>query len=99
MPANSSTPMTLIARLSALDCTNMLITIATRMPTTPMIRKVPKPDRSYLVVRSEEHTSELQSLMRISYDVFCLKINTSTQKHTTQHTAQLTDTTHTRQLY
>src|SRR3546814_6579371 len=25
--------------------------------------------------RSEEHTSELQSLMRISYDVFCLKNN------------------------
>src|SRR3546814_6835398 len=37
--------------------------------------------------RSEEHTSELQSLMRISYAVFCLKkkkkinIKTSTQKH------------------
>src|SRR3546814_5484552 len=30
------------------------------------------------VVRSEEHTSELQSLMRISYAVFCLK----TTKHT-----------------
>src|SRR3546814_5464921 len=30
--------------------------------------------------RSEEHTSELQSLMRISYDVFCLKKKTSTQK-------------------
>src|SRR3546814_9400657 len=31
-------------------------------------------------VRSEEHTSELQSLMRISYAVFCLKkqINTHT---------------------
>src|SRR3546814_10139002 len=28
---------------------------------------------SYHVVRSEEHTSELQSLMRISYAVFCLK--------------------------
>src|SRR3546814_1043407 len=28
--------------------------------------------------RSEEHTSELQSLMRISYAVFCLKINTTT---------------------
>src|SRR3546814_1727097 len=27
--------------------------------------------------RSEEHTSELQSLMRISYDVFCLKKNTN----------------------
>src|SRR3546814_6748684 len=25
------------------------------------------------LARSEEHTSELQSLMRISYDVFCLK--------------------------
>src|SRR3546814_7631111 len=30
--------------------------------------------RSWIdVVRSEEHTSELQSLMRISYAVFCLK--------------------------
>src|SRR3546814_1239435 len=29
--------------------------------------------------RSEEHTSELQSLMRISYDVFCLKKNKSTK--------------------
>src|SRR3546814_9674192 len=28
------------------------------------------------VERSEEHTSELQSLMRISYAVFCLKKNT-----------------------
>src|SRR3546814_8923447 len=27
----------------------------------------------YLQTRSEEHTSELQSLMRISYAVFCLK--------------------------
>src|SRR3546814_9305473 len=29
--------------------------------------------RPVLVARSEEHTSELQSLMRISYAVFCLK--------------------------
>src|SRR3546814_8575988 len=29
--------------------------------------------RSAPVIRSEEHTSELQSLMRISYAVFCLK--------------------------
>src|SRR3546814_3167382 len=29
--------------------------------------------RDMVVVRSEEHTSELQSLMRISYAVFCLK--------------------------
>src|SRR3546814_2959099 len=30
--------------------------------------------------RSEEHTSELQSLMRISYAVFCLKKKTSNQR-------------------
>src|SRR3546814_2088568 len=30
--------------------------------------------------RAEEHTSELQSLMRISYAVFCLKKNLSTRK-------------------
>src|SRR3546814_5191078 len=32
------------------------------------------------VARSEEHTSELQSLMRISYAVFCLKKKTKIQK-------------------
>src|SRR3546814_6855044 len=41
------------------------------------------PNRGFLVVagqqdRSEEHTSELQSLMRISYAVFCLKKKTTT---------------------
>src|SRR3546814_8794819 len=36
------------------------------------------------LVRSEEHTSELQSLMRISYAVFCLKKKTKHHKtHTT----------------
>src|SRR3546814_8138528 len=35
-----------------------------------------------LPFRSEEHTSELQSLMRISYAVFCLK---KTNNYTTQH--------------
>src|SRR3546814_6792773 len=34
-------------------------------------------------LRSEEHTSELQSLMRISYAVFCLK-----KKNKTQHKPQ-----------
>src|SRR3546814_1805906 len=33
-----------------------------------------------LVCRSEEHTSELQSLMRISYAVFCLKKKNKQQK-------------------
>src|SRR3546814_6034199 len=39
------------------------------------------------VKRSEEHTSELQSLMRISYAVFCLKKkNKNRQDITQQHT-------------
>src|SRR3546814_9697894 len=33
------------------------------------------------VERSEEHTSELQSLMRISYAVFCLKKKNQQHKH------------------
>src|SRR3546814_6506245 len=37
------------------------------------------------IERSEEHTSELQSLMRISYAVFCLKKKKTTQQHTTLH--------------
>src|SRR3546814_5921565 len=44
----------------------------------------------WLTNRSEEHTSELQSLMRISYAVFCLK-KKNTQEHTT--TLQLILTT------
>src|SRR3546814_3100102 len=32
-------------------------------------------------IRSEEHTSELQSLMRISYAVFCLKKKNNTNTH------------------
>src|SRR3546814_10439256 len=39
------------------------------------------------LVRSEEHTSELQSLMRISYAVFCLKKNNKqTRTAQTQNT-------------
>src|SRR3546814_8061025 len=33
--------------------------------------------RQEFTLRSEEHTSELQSLMRISYAVFCLKTKTN----------------------
>src|SRR3546814_2212493 len=38
-------------------------------------------------VRSEEHTSELQSIMRISYAVFCLKKKNTTNK--TYHSSPL----------
>src|SRR3546814_4933789 len=40
------------------------------------------------VVRSEEHTSELQSLMRISYAVFCLKKKKNTKKHNKKYTQE-----------
>src|SRR3546814_10684332 len=35
------------------------------------------------LLRSEEHTSELQSLIRISYAVFCLKQTIHTRTHST----------------
>src|SRR3546814_7271546 len=41
-------------------------------------------DQPLYNTRSEEHTSELQSLMRISYAVFCLK-----KKHINKHDTQL----------
>src|SRR3546814_6764720 len=37
-------------------------------------------------IRSEEHTSELQSLMRISYAVFCLKKKNIKPQHINTHT-------------
>src|SRR3546814_9951859 len=43
-----------------------------------------------LLTRSEEHTSELQSLMRISYAVFCLKKKNKKNKKQTQN-KQATD--------
>src|SRR3546814_6963741 len=46
--------------------------------------------KSCLARRSEEHTSELQSLMRISYAVFCLK-NKKQQNTETNHTKYATE--------
>src|SRR3546814_7775594 len=52
------------ARLTAL-------TSGGTIPDTADYKVVLEPQAT--IVRSEEHTSELQSLMRISYAVFCLK--------------------------
>src|SRR3546814_8338997 len=52
----------------------------TRYPTPGTeVYPVSSADMQQIYSRSEEHTSELQSLMRISYAVFCLK-----KKYTTQ---------------
>src|SRR3546814_10006756 len=49
----------------------------------PMTDAADGTHRSSLVWRSEEHTSELQSLMRISYSVFCLKKKNKNYTNTT----------------
>src|SRR3546814_6026019 len=62
------------------------------------LEKIEPPQRRKLVQhRSEEHTSELQSLMRTSYAVFCLqkKKKTSTTTLTsTPQSRQITSITH-----
>src|SRR3546814_8301966 len=47
-----------------------------------------QPEPAQQPARSEEHTSELQSLMRISYAVFCLK-KTNKHQQLKQHTANI----------
>src|SRR3546814_6893837 len=51
-----------------------------QVETASRSHRTKPPDRAGRRGRSEEHTSELQSLMRISYAVFCLK-----QKKTTKY--------------
>src|SRR3546814_4878516 len=48
---------------------------------TAWMASVPMSTSRFLQARSEEHTSELQSLMRISYAVFCLKKKNSKHNH------------------
>src|SRR3546814_10544086 len=51
------------------------------MDSRPVPETSTESERTTVFERSEEHTSELQSLMRISYAVFCLK--KKTKQHTT----------------
>src|SRR3546814_13672090 len=46
-------------------------------------------DNESAAIRSEEHTSELQSLMRISYAVFCLKKKTIKNNHQPHKTKRI----------
>src|SRR3546814_10274961 len=62
-------------------------TIGTTYRDTPMGRCADPENGQYApkrdgatCMRSEEHTSELQSLMRISYAVFCMKTTTRSEK-------------------
>src|SRR3546814_10260453 len=49
-------------------------------PAAAIISPLEVPGEALEIRRSEEHTSELQSLMRISYAVFCLKKKKNKQK-------------------
>src|SRR3546814_2842139 len=51
--------------------------------TTTPASALPEVTASATALRSEEHTSELQSLMRISYAVFCLKKKKKEHQQTT----------------
>src|SRR3546814_7192446 len=67
-----SAPVTGFFCQSAIACASAVETV-----------KPPSSKRSMFSSRSEEHTSELQSLMRISYAVFCLKKKKNKQYHDT----------------
>src|SRR3546814_4005288 len=57
---------------------------ATEALCAAIMRAKPHPEQGFRsclgILRSEEHTSELQSLMRISYAVFCLTNNKSSRQ-------------------
>src|SRR3546814_4759369 len=64
----------LASELAASSCVSGGTPVAAAFVLIRPARTAPYSDcRRMLASRSEEHTSELQSLMRISYAVFCLK--------------------------
>src|SRR3546814_3771039 len=58
---------------------------SSRTAPSPGRSAAPAATKSARPRRSEEHTSELQSLMRISYAVFCLKKKTKNIEKTNRH--------------
>src|SRR3546814_9123507 len=70
------------------------VTAATVSAPPPGLLSLPRTSMTSALSRSEEHTSELQSLMRISYAVFCLKKKKALTKthYTPPHTANYTHT-------
>src|SRR3546814_4521222 len=63
----------------------LLLQISNNEPLTRIMLDEAARGNSHSAIRSEEHTSELQSLMRISYAVFCLKKKKKQKHDTKQH--------------
>src|SRR3546814_2688113 len=57
-----------------------VVALGALTPADEFVKAAIETNADGIMVRSEEHTSELQSLMRISYAVFCLK-KKITNKH------------------
>src|SRR3546814_4077015 len=72
----STTGLTSDETSFSLVCEEKLGSGTLTLSTAIMPSRMSSPDR----LRSEEHTSELQSLMRISYAVFCLKKKNTTHQ-------------------
>src|SRR3546814_3489888 len=83
------------------SATQQLIDAAHKHEGSVMAIQNVRPEDTNRYGRSEEHTSELQSLMRHSYAVFCLKKKTTTRRnkeHTGEH-QPTHDRTRTRSKY
>src|SRR3546814_8523120 len=79
IPAGLTVPPLLSDRLSSIIMQRRSTSQVLSLPCSPGNG----PDKVGGSMRSEEHPSELQSLMRISYAVFCLKIKNITLLHIT----------------
>src|SRR3546814_7794357 len=63
----------------------VILVKAQDFPGLAILDQLDRAPRKDAAVRSEEHTSELQSLMRISYAVLCLKNKTTQMNIRIQH--------------
>src|SRR3546814_4614634 len=69
----SETDIRVAATAMRLAASTMVSAVPSRRDRRPVLWRSASSAAALVASRSEEHTSELQSLMRISYAVFCLK--------------------------